>query len=50
MQAWAAEALASFKVPAFVEFREELPHTASGKVIKHLLTDNHQAGTNRRHQ
>ena len=30
-------ALAPFKVPTYVEFRESLPRNATGKVIKHLL-------------
>jgi acyl-CoA synthetase (AMP-forming)/AMP-acid ligase II len=34
---WVAATLASFKVPTKVEFRAELPHNASGKVLKHLL-------------
>jgi len=37
VHAWAAEALAAFKVPAHVEFRDHLPHNATGKVMKHLL-------------
>jgi acyl-CoA synthetase (AMP-forming)/AMP-acid ligase II len=37
VRAWAGEALASFKVPTYVEFRTELPHNAVGKVLKHLL-------------
>ncbi len=37
VRAWAAQALAPFKVPAQVEFRERLPRNAAGKVMKHLL-------------
>jgi len=37
VQAWAAAALARFKVPTYVEFRTELPYTATGKVMKHEL-------------
>jgi acyl-CoA synthetase (AMP-forming)/AMP-acid ligase II len=37
IQGWVAAALASFKVPTYVEFRESLPRNATGKVIKHLL-------------
>ena len=37
VQAWAAQALARFKVPTYVEFRTELPYTATGKVMKHEL-------------
>ena len=31
------EGLAAFKVPAYVEFRDSLPYTQTGKVMKHLL-------------
>ncbi len=34
---WVAAALAGFKVPSRVEFRDSLPHNASGKVLKHVL-------------
>jgi len=37
VQEWVADTLAGFKVPSTVEFRDELPHNASGKVLKHLL-------------
>jgi acyl-CoA synthetase (AMP-forming)/AMP-acid ligase II len=37
VQEWAAQSLASFKVPAYVEFRDSLPYTQTGKVMKHLL-------------
>jgi len=37
VRSWVAETLAGFKVPSKVEFRDELPHNASGKVLKHLL-------------
>jgi acyl-CoA synthetase (AMP-forming)/AMP-acid ligase II len=37
VQEWVRATLAGFKVPSTVEFRDELPHNASGKVIKHLL-------------
>jgi acyl-CoA synthetase (AMP-forming)/AMP-acid ligase II len=37
VRAFAAGALASFKVPSHVEFLDELPHNATGKVLKHLL-------------
>jgi acyl-CoA synthetase (AMP-forming)/AMP-acid ligase II len=36
-QQWVAAALARFKVPSRIEFRDELPHNASGKVLKHVL-------------
>ena len=37
VQGWVAATLAGFKVPSTVEFRDDLPHNASGKVLKHLL-------------
>ena len=40
---WAAQSLAAFKVPTYVEFRDSLPYTQTGKVMKHLL-EREQAG------
>jgi acyl-CoA synthetase (AMP-forming)/AMP-acid ligase II len=37
VRAWVAGSLAAFKVPSIVEFRRELPHNPSGKVLKHVL-------------
>ncbi|WP_432970208.1 class I adenylate-forming enzyme family protein [Dactylosporangium sp. CA-233914] len=37
--AWAREGLAPFKVPRYVEFRDELPYTASGKLHKAALKE-----------
>jgi long-chain acyl-CoA synthetase len=38
VQAWVAEALANFKVPAYVEFSGgKLPRNASGKLLKNVL-------------
>lgn len=34
---WAREGLAPFKVPRYVEFRDELPYTPSGKIHKAAL-------------
>jgi acyl-CoA synthetase (AMP-forming)/AMP-acid ligase II len=34
---WCAEALAAFKVPASVEFRDALPYTETGKLLKQQL-------------
>jgi len=43
VRSFAAEALASFKVPEHVEFVDALPYNAVGKVIKHLLEHPEQA-------
>ncbi|MFH8805618.1 class I adenylate-forming enzyme family protein [Streptomyces sp. NPDC017936] len=37
--AWAREGLAAFKVPRYVEFRDALPYTPSGKVHKAALKE-----------
>src|SRR6185437_15389574 len=37
VRAWCAEALAGFKVPVSVEFREALPYTETGKLLKQQL-------------
>jgi acyl-CoA synthetase (AMP-forming)/AMP-acid ligase II len=37
VQEWCGLTLAAFKVPAHIEFVAELPHNATGKVLKHLL-------------
>jgi fatty-acyl-CoA synthase len=39
---WCAERLARFKVPKFVRFVSEFPMTASGKIQKYKLRDEHQ--------
>ena len=39
VRAWCGEALASFKVPTYIELRDTLPYNATGKVLKHLLED-----------
>ncbi|MDZ5621085.1 class I adenylate-forming enzyme family protein [Nocardioides sp. HM23] len=36
---WAGKGLASFKVPRYLEFRDALPYTASGKVHKAALKE-----------
>lgn len=36
---YATKSLANFKVPRFVEFRDELPYNASGKVLKRQLRE-----------
>jgi acyl-CoA synthetase (AMP-forming)/AMP-acid ligase II len=42
VQEWVAAGLAKFKVPAYVEFRAELPYTQTGKVMKHVLESEQQ--------
>jgi acyl-coenzyme A synthetase/AMP-(fatty) acid ligase len=37
VRAWVGQALAAFKVPTQVDMVTELPHNASGKVLKKLL-------------
>lgn len=44
VQAWAAETLAPFKVPAHVERRDALPYTDTGKVLKQQLEREERAG------
>ncbi len=36
---WCREGLASYKVPKFVEFRDELPKTMVGKILRRLLME-----------
>lgn len=35
--AWSRENMSAYKVPRYIEFRDELPTTASGKVLRRLL-------------
>jgi crotonobetaine/carnitine-CoA ligase len=37
LHAWAADRLTRYKVPRFIEFVTELPHTPTGRVAKHQL-------------
>jgi acyl-CoA synthetase (AMP-forming)/AMP-acid ligase II len=39
--AWSRDRMAGFKVPRFVEFLEELPFNATGKVMKDHLVERH---------
>ena len=41
-----ALAASRFKVPAHVEFRDSLPYTQTGKVVKHLLESGEAGPTN----
>ena len=45
VRSWVAAVLASFKVPAAVDFIDELPRNAAGKVVKQMLTDSTQPTT-----
>jgi fatty-acyl-CoA synthase len=44
--AWCAAALAKFKAPRYVRFVSEFPMTASGKVQKYKLREEHQVDLN----
>jgi acyl-CoA synthetase (AMP-forming)/AMP-acid ligase II len=37
--AWCRERLAAYKVPRVVEFVDELPKNASGKILRRLLRE-----------
>lgn len=39
VQAFCRQRLASYKVPAYVEYRDQLPKNASGKILKRVLRD-----------
>jgi len=43
VKAWVADALAAFKVPSYVVFRDELPYNATGKVVKREVEEDVQA-------
>jgi fatty-acyl-CoA synthase len=42
LMAWCAEGLAKFKVPKYVRFVTDFPMTASGKIQKYKLREEHQ--------
>ena len=44
LQAFAAARLARYKVPRFIEIVDELPHTPTGRLAKHLLPTDRTAG------
>jgi acyl-CoA synthetase (AMP-forming)/AMP-acid ligase II len=44
LEAFAAERLAGYKRPRSWEFRDELPRTESGKLLKRVLRDEHWTG------
>jgi long-chain acyl-CoA synthetase len=39
IQAWCRQKLVAYKVPKFVEFRDELPKTMIGKVLRRILVE-----------
>lgn len=43
LQAWCGDRLAKFKVPSFLEYRDELPKTSIGKIMKYQLRAEHAA-------
>ena len=42
IKAWCAKSLADFKVPDQVEFRDELPKTTIGKILRRELVREHK--------
>ena len=42
---WCKERMAKFKVPTLVEFRQELPKTTVGKILRRELVREHKAST-----
>ena len=43
---WCKERLAKFKVPTHVEFRDELPKTTVGKILRRELVREHKESRN----
>ena len=41
IMAWCKERMAKFKVPTQVEFRDELPKTTVGKILRRVLVEEH---------
>ncbi|MCA1009181.1 class I adenylate-forming enzyme family protein [Halobacillus halophilus] len=39
LKVWAKENMAAYKVPTYVEFRDTLPQTSSGKILRRMLKD-----------
>jgi long-chain acyl-CoA synthetase len=42
IKAWCSERLAKFKVPTYIEFRDELPKTTVGKILRRELVREHK--------
>ena len=43
IRGFVGEALAKFKVPTYVEFRESMPYSATGKLLKRELEEEERA-------
>jgi long-chain acyl-CoA synthetase len=41
---WCKERMAKYKVPTHVEFRDELPKTTVGKILRRELVRQHKEG------
>jgi long-chain acyl-CoA synthetase len=39
IKAWARDKMAAYKIPSLIEFREELPTTMVGKILRRVLRD-----------
>lgn len=44
LKAWCRKELAAYKVPKHIEFRDTLPKSAVGKVLRRVLAGEHKAG------
>jgi long-chain acyl-CoA synthetase len=42
IKAWSSDRLAKYKVPSQVEFRDELPKTTIGKILRRELVREHK--------
>jgi len=45
IKSWSSERLAKYKVPSQVEFRDELPKTTIGKILRRELVREHKETT-----
>ncbi len=46
IKTWASERLTAYKIPKHIEFRDELPKTNVGKVLRRELRDEEMAKSN----
>ena len=44
LKSWCRKELAAYKVPKHIEFRDTLPKSAVGKVLRRVLVEEHKAG------